>query len=148
MPIPGQILLVDRDPALQRLLSAIVLRNHLHPVVAPDGTTALSWLMAEEFDVIVLDLMLGAPSGLDVLRHLAETAPRVLERTIIMTARPEMYANCSETAAAWSVVRKPLDLEEIEAALLECYAERLRDATRKPPHRAAKSLPHLHRVAN
>jgi hypothetical protein len=47
------------------------------------------------------------------------------------------------------VLPKPVELEVLEEELLECYADRLRDAERKPARSAARtSAPHIRRVGN
>jgi adenylate cyclase len=150
MPQNGQILIVESDPSVQVLLAAIVRNNHLQPVIAADGTSALMWLSAEEFDVVLLDLLLPRLNGMDVLRHVADSMPLLLDRIIVVTAAPEsLYRDCPMVADTRRVLPKPVELEVLEEELLECYADRLRDAERKPARSAARtSAPHIRRVAN
>ena len=150
MPPHGQILIVESDPSVQAVLGALVRHNKLQPVIAGDGTSALMWLSAEEFDVILLELLLPRLNGMDVLRHIAGSMPLLLERIIVVTAAPEsLYCDCPMVADTRRVLQKPVELDVLEEELLACYAERLRDAERKPPHSAARLLAaHVKRVAN
>lgn len=150
MPQHGQILIVESDPSVQALLSAVVRRNHLQPVIAADGASALMWLAAEEFDVVLLDLLLPRLNGMDVLRHIADSMPLLLDRIIVVTAAPEsLYRDCPMVADTRRVLPKPLLLDVLEEELLECYAERLRDAERKPaPSVGRGTSPHIRRVSN
>jgi CheY-like chemotaxis protein len=150
MPPHGQILIVESDPSVQAVVAAIVRHNQLEPVIAADGTSALMWLSAEEFDVIVLDLLLPRLNGMDVLRHIAGSMPLLLERIIVVTAAPEsFYRDCPMVADTRRVLSKPVELDVLEEELLECYAERVRDEQRKPPRSAARlSAGHIKRVAN
>ncbi len=150
MPDHGQILIVESDPSVQALLGAIVRHTHLQPVIAADATSALMWLTAEEFDVILLDLLLPGVNGMEVLRHIADTMPRLLERIIVVTAAEEsLYRDCPMVGDTRCVLPKPVDVGVLEEELLECYAERLREAQRKPAQRAGRSTwPGAGRVAN
>lgn len=146
----GRILVVDSDSSTQRLLSAIVLRNHLHAAVVPDGTAALLRLATEEFDAILLDLVLPRTNGAEVLRVMASVMPHLLERVIVVTSAPEeLVQNCPHLSATWTVVRKPIEVDVLEQELLECYAERMRVAGRRAPrHAPAVERPYPMKLAN
>jgi CheY-like chemotaxis protein len=147
----GRILIIDGDASIQRLLSAVIMRNYMQPVAVADGTSGLLRLATEAFDVILLELTLARTDGAEVLRVLASVMPQLLERVIVVTAAPEeTVRNCRHLASVWKVLRKPIEVEVVEQELLACYAERVRVAGRKPPRRADHedlSFP-IHRIAN
>jgi CheY-like chemotaxis protein len=151
MPDSGKVLIVDSDVPVQRLLSAIVRRNYMQPVALADGTSALLRLATEAFDVILLELALPRTDGSELLRVLASVMPHLLGRVIVVTVAPEeTVRNCRHLGSVWKVLRKPVEVEVVEQELLDCYAERVRVAGRKPPHRANEddfSFP-IHRIAN
>jgi CheY-like chemotaxis protein len=150
LPDHGQVLIIESDLAVQVVLGAIVRHNDLQPVIAADATSALMWLTAEEFDVIFLDLLLPGVNGMEVLRHIADSMPRLLERIIVVTAADEsIYRDCPMVGDTRCVLPKPVEVSVLEEELLECYAERMRDAARKPAHRAGRmTWPGAGRVAN
>jgi CheY-like chemotaxis protein len=147
----GRILIVDSDFSIQRLLSAVAARNHLQPVVATDGTSALLRMATEAFDAILLELTLPGTDGTEVLRVLSSVMPHLLRRVIVVTGVPEETTRkCPYLGAVWKVVRKPIEVAVLEEDLLECCAERLRAAPRKAAHRAEHadvSFP-IYRIVN
>ncbi len=54
---------------------------------ASDGDQAISLLSTNEFDLIVLDIMLGAVSGYDVLDELTRLGMRERTRVVVVTGR-------------------------------------------------------------
>jgi DNA-binding response OmpR family regulator len=139
------VLIVEDDSPTQLLLGAIAARHGLHPVIAGDGDAALELLAAREFELVLLDLHLPVKHGTEVLRELAVTQPHFLRRIIVITAaHPSMYDDCQEVHAAWTVLRKPFDVDVLDQAMLECRAA---DGQRHPPHRTQRSAaPHLRRA--
>ncbi len=135
----GAILIVDDDVATQCLLSAIAGRNQLTPVVTGNGKAALELIARRDYDVILLDLFMPELNGFEVLRHISCVRPALLERIIILTAADEAtYRECGYLHDVWALLRKPVDLSELEYQMLCCLAERKlteprRSAQRVPP---------------
>jgi DNA-binding response OmpR family regulator len=69
-----RILLVDDDRELIDLLAFALKRAGLDPVGAHDRATAMRVFEERRPDLVVLDINLGASSGLDVLRELRRQA--------------------------------------------------------------------------
>src|SRR4030088_1478607 len=65
-----RILLVDDDRELIDLLAFALRRAGLEPIAAHDGAAALRLFEERRPDLVVLDINLGASSGLEVLRQL------------------------------------------------------------------------------
>lgn len=117
------VLIVEDDVQIQRLLTAIMTRDGLSPVVAGDGQSALSLLESSDFDAIVLDLMLPVLNGFDVLRYLSASKPALLERTIVLTGASEkMYRNSPQVRQARTLLRKPFDLAKLQQEVAACCA--------------------------
>lgn len=116
-----EVLIVEDDLSIQRLLTAVMVRNGLTPVVAPDGKAALALLATDDFDAIVLDLLLPEINGFDVLRHLAISKPAMLEKTIVLTAASERtYRNSPHIRNTRALFRKPFDLGKLQEEILSC----------------------------
>jgi CheY-like chemotaxis protein len=151
MPDGGHILIIDGDSSMQHLLSAVVRRQQMQPVVVGDGTSALLRIATEAYDTILLELTLTGTGGIEVLRVLSSVMPHLLRRVIVLTGAPEeVLLNCHQLGSVWKVLRKPVEVDVLDQELLACCAERLRTATRKPAHRATSddlSFP-IHRIAN
>jgi FixJ family two-component response regulator len=104
---PGLIAIVDDDPSLRRSL-----RNLLGSV----GFRVAAFASAEEFlrsvagetiGCLVLDLRLDGMSGLELLKHLADTGPRI--PVVILTAHGDEQAReRALQAGARAFLRKPV----------------------------------------
>jgi two-component system response regulator CpxR len=82
----SSILLVDDDRELDLMLTEYLSAEPFSIVTATDGTKALDLLTKENFDLVILDVMLPSLNGFDVLRRLRQalTVP-----VIMLTARGE-----------------------------------------------------------
>jgi CheY-like chemotaxis protein len=126
MSTSREVLIVEDDLPLQRLLAAVVARNGLIPVLACDGRKALSLLDSGEFDAMVLDLMLPVQNGFDVLRHLSATKPDLMDRTIVITGADERaYRNSPHVRHTHAVLRKPFDVARLQQEMLACCASKV-----------------------
>jgi two-component system phosphate regulon response regulator PhoB len=66
-----RILVVDDDPALQKLVVLLLKRANMNPVSAMNASEAAQILREEPLpDLVVLDLMLPEISGIDFLRQM------------------------------------------------------------------------------
>src|SRR4051794_41410429 len=66
-----EILLVDDDRPLREMLTRSFEREGHHVTAVPDGETALDAAQERSYDVVLLDVALGAgPTGYDVARML------------------------------------------------------------------------------
>jgi len=80
------LLLADDDPELSLMLKEYLERDGFRVDTVLDGTLALKRALDEDFDLIILDVMMPGLNGLDVLRGLrAEKITPVL----MLTARGE-----------------------------------------------------------
>src|ERR671937_1976559 len=80
------ILLVDDEDSVQKLLAYPLERDGFRVVPARDGEEALARFSEEDFDLVVLDIMLPKLDGLEVCKRLRadSTVP-----IIMLTARGE-----------------------------------------------------------
>ena len=111
-----KILMVE-DERMTRIALTGTLRKAGHEVTpCPDGDTALAALNNKPFDVVLTDLNLPGPDGIDILRHAVEKDPDC--KVIIMTA----YAS-TETAiealriGAYDYLSKPFQPDEVLARI-------------------------------
>jgi two-component system phosphate regulon response regulator OmpR len=86
-PQPARILLVDDEQSVQKLLSYPLRKEGYEVVPALDGEEALERCRVQNFDLIVLDVMLPDGSGLDLCRDLR--AQRSNVPIILLTALKE-----------------------------------------------------------
>jgi heavy metal response regulator len=80
-----RILVVEDEPQIADFLARGLTENGYSVDTAHDGEEALAWPSVADFDVIILDVMLPALSGLEVCRRLRERGVRT--PVLMLTAR-------------------------------------------------------------
>ena len=114
MNFSGQctILVVDDEPSIRTSLGRRLAAKGYEPVLAEKGEEALKRASEQEFEVVILDIMMPGLSGLDVLRPLQADQP---ETSVIMfTAMSDMStAVDAMKLGAYDYVTKPFNLDDI-----------------------------------
>jgi len=107
-----RILLVDDDPDI-RLLAGFVLEQAGHSVVfAESGVAGIHAAETDDFDVVLLDYLLGDMSGADVLDALL--AARPARPVLFLTGAEDPAAvDALRAAGAAGVIAKPFDPERL-----------------------------------
>src|SRR5258708_11651235 len=62
------VLVVEDDPALQRMILNYFVENNIRTLVASNGQEMVGHLAGAEVNLVILDLRLGLEDGLDLLR--------------------------------------------------------------------------------
>ncbi len=81
-----RILIVEDDPNIAKLIEATVAIGGYEGVVCANGAEAFQKMEQEEFDLILLDVMLPDMSGFEIMRNRTNTDTPV----IFITARQEL----------------------------------------------------------
>src|ERR1700694_6021511 len=78
-----RVLVVDDDNLLRKLIADQLTRAQFDAAPAPSGRAALEILREQDFDVVLLDIMMPDLSGLDALREIRkfEDPPEVVMLT-------------------------------------------------------------------
>lgn len=108
--LPSRILVVDDNPSNRDLLRRRLERQGHSVILAENGTTALSWVDSESFDLILLDLLMPDISGFEVLLSLKADARSRDIPVIMISALDEIdsIVRCIE-AGAEDYLTKPFD---------------------------------------
>lgn len=113
-----RVLVVDDDDAIRSLVTTVLRRRGLHVDTARNGVEALERIQTCSYLVLLLDLMMPAMNGWDVLDHL-ETEPRHRRPVVIvLTAGSEPRAFKPDLVAG--MVRKPFDIDMLVDTVTGC----------------------------
>ena len=128
-----RILLVEDEEKLARMVELELQYEGYEVEKAFDGRTGLELALSGKFDLVLLDIMLPALSGMEVLRRLRKESQMPV---IMLTARDTVVDKVSGLdMGADDYVTKPFAIEELLA--------RIRAALRKRPARPAEEAPLL-----
>jgi class 3 adenylate cyclase len=145
---PGRILVADDNEANRDLLCRRLERGGHSVVVAENGIRALEIACAQEFDLILLDLMMPRLSGYEVLTRLRAAARTAHVPVIVISALDEMdsVVRCIE-AGAEDYLPKPWNPVVLHARVNACIEKKqLRDRDRdhlvqlEQAHKKSESL--------
>lgn len=110
------ILVVEDDSKIARLLELELRHAGYAVTVATDGRTGLERALADDVDLVLLDVMLPQMSGLEVVRRLKEERP--LLPVLMVTARGDRYDKVSGLdLGADDYITKPFEIEEVLARI-------------------------------
>jgi DNA-binding response OmpR family regulator len=108
------VLVIDDEPRITEFVARALATNGLAVECARDGASGVARALRDDFDLVVLDLMMPEMSGFGVLRALMQAEPR--QRVLVLSALSdvETKVRCLELGAADYLV-KPFALAELVA---------------------------------
>ncbi len=123
---PNKILIVDDEPNMLHMLSAVLQQDGFDPYTADTGHKALELVSAENFDFILTDVRMPGMDGLQLLENIRERGIDVI--VIVMSA----YGNIELALeairkGAYDYISKPFKTDEVVLTLRKASErERLR----------------------
>jgi two-component system sensor histidine kinase RpfC len=115
--IDCRVLIIDDDHDTRESLATALTDAGFHVEESPDAAAALRRVDAgEKFDVALLDVHLPGPSVEETLARLKGSGARV----VVVTA--DGSARVLHLARQAKLLRKPMDLDELEQAVKEACA--------------------------
>ena len=103
------VLIVDDDDPIRTLVCRVLTREGHAVTAARHGGEAIDCLSKTRFDALVLDLMMPAANGADVLAFMRQE--RKWTPTILLTAVHDREIAALNTDGIHAIVRKPFDLD-------------------------------------
>lgn len=111
-----RLLFAEDEKALSKALTAILERNHYTVDAVYDGQSALDYLDTDNYDGVILDIMMPEVDGLSVLkrtRHQGNLVP-----VLLLTAKSEVDDKIQGLdAGANDYLAKPFDSKELLARI-------------------------------
>src|SRR5204862_4941275 len=116
MSLAPKILVADDDQALSRTLSWILKENGYEVLTVPGGEMLFEHLTAEQFDLLLLDIMMPKVDGLQLLQRLkADNRFRDLPVLMISSMPPEEATVKALGLGAADFIPKPFRVRELLA---------------------------------
>jgi DNA-binding response OmpR family regulator len=112
-----RILVVDDEAPIRTLVRAVLERAGYDVTTARDGREAIALLATDDYDVVLLDVMMPNVNGLAVIDELRKNKLAVLAHTYLLTAA---HDESFDTLPIRGVITKPFDISSLVAETKDC----------------------------
>lgn len=109
--VNGKVLIVEDNKEISALLSDFFTKNDYETITAFDGNTASALLKKQEFDIVLMDLMLPFVSGEQLMKEFRTYSDKpviIISAKSMMETRLEMLRTGAD-----DFILKPFDLNEV-----------------------------------
>ena len=111
-----RLLLAEDEKSLSKALTAILVRNHYAVDQVYDGQAALDYLQADNYDGVILDIMMPKLDGISVLKELRRRGNLI--PVLLLTAKSEVDDKVlGLDAGANDYLTKPIHSQELLARI-------------------------------
>lgn len=86
---PERVLIVDDDQSIRKIISKVLYSNDIEPTEVASGEEAIKLLRSSDFDLIILDIMLGGIDGFDVIKEIRTND--INTPIMVLSGRSEEY---------------------------------------------------------
>ncbi|MFH0873046.1 MAG: sigma-54 dependent transcriptional regulator, partial [bacterium] len=115
--IKARVLVVDDDRLILRMLQTFLDQKGFESVLAADGEEAEKFFAAEEFDVVLADVLMPKMDGIQLLERIHEKDPEI--PVIMITASGQINtAYEAMKKGAYDYIPKPFNNEDLYQRLL------------------------------
>jgi len=140
LPERKQVLIVDDEPNLRKILSAQLSRDGYDVLTAEDGEQGLAQLREHHIDLVITDLKMPRVDGMTLLKRALEEEP---ELPVVMITAHGTIDTAVEALkrGAFDFVTKPFDKDEVRQIVAKALRTRElggADATSTPASRGAR----------
>ena len=131
-PCTGEVLIVEDDRAIRRLLALTFKHEGLKVTTAEDGLEAIEAMENHPFRVLVLDLMMPRLNGWGVIEWLKQRPATKPSTVIVVSAGNREALSELEPSVVNAVLFKPFDVYQLAAYVrAACTAPVKRDRRAK-----------------
>ncbi len=111
-----RLLYAEDEKSLARAVSTILVKNNYSVDVVYDGESALDYLATENYDGVILDVMMPKRDGFEVLREMRSRGDRT--PVLLLTAKSEIDDRVEGLdSGANDYLTKPFDMKELLARI-------------------------------
>ena len=112
-----RILVVDDDAAIRSLVRRVLEHAGYEVATARDGREAIALIARDDYDVVLLDVMMPGVDGLEVVESLRRDNSAVLAHTYLLTAS---FSKRLDELPVRGIIAKPFDIHDLIAETKDC----------------------------
>ncbi len=116
---PGHILIVDDEPGMRRYLQTVLELDAYKVSTASNGEEAIEKVQRDQPDVVLLDVVMPGPDGLETLKRIREARPTT-KVVMLSCVRDTRKVAMAMRLGAHDYLSKPVQKEEMDDVLRFC----------------------------
>ena len=117
MKAKKSILIIDDDKQILELLKLFAEANECSAITESSAEKGLAMIRKQEFDMVLLDIMLPDGDGLTVLKNIQKISPGISVIMITGGNDTDLAEKCLK-AGAVDYITKPFDFEYLRTSML------------------------------
>ncbi|RJP46361.1 MAG: response regulator [Desulfobacteraceae bacterium] len=127
-----RLMVVDDEEKVRKYLSRLLKNRGFQVETAADGATALTMIKENDFDVVLLDVLMPGMDGIAVLKEIKKLKP--LTEVIMLTGNASVETGIEGMRlGAFDYLLKPVDLENLYLCLKEAMEQKkIRESSGDP----------------
>src|SRR5437763_157007 len=115
----GHILVVDDEPSMRRYLQTVLELDSYQVTTASNGEEAVEQVQKSSPDLVLLDMVMPGPDGLETLQRIREVRPST-KVVILSCVRDTRKVAQAMRLGAQDYLSKPVQKEEMDEVLRFC----------------------------
>ena len=116
----GRVLVVDDDDTIRVMVERVLRREKFEVDSARDGFDAIAKLFRNDYDTVLLDMMMPRVDGHGVLRYLVTDSRTAQPAVIVMTANLSAAVDSADALPVRCILPKPFDIRRLVDQVREC----------------------------
>ena len=128
VPNVPRVLIAEDNLEIRTLVSRVLQGEGYAVETADDGTQAIEKIGRERYDAILLDFMMPAVSGFDVVDWLERNQPDVAKACVIIITAAVRELRNFDASKVYAAIAKPFDVFELRDVVRRCVEEKSRGA--------------------
>jgi DNA-binding NtrC family response regulator len=118
------VLIVDDEEKVRKYLSRLLLKRGFLVSMACDGTEALQHLESTDADIVILDVLMPGPNGLEILPQIKALRPQT--EVILLTGNASVECGVEGIRrGAFDYLLKPVHLDDLFDRMQRALERRL-----------------------
>ena len=119
-----RVLIAEDNPEIRTLVGRVLQGEGYAVETADDGSEAIAKIGQEHYDAILLDFMMPAVSGFDVVEWIERNRPDVAKSCVIIITAAVHELRNFDTSKVYAAIAKPFDVVELRDVVRKCVAEK------------------------
>ena len=115
-----KVLIVDDEPGMRSLLTRVMEKEGYRSLAVADGAQALESIQGGEWDLVIADIDMPVMDGIELLKRVRDTAPRLPVIMITAYATVESAVEAMKFGA-YDYITKPFAMDELKIVVAKAF---------------------------